>query len=471
MASLGEATLVFSADDRPFQQAASRVDRDMRNLADRMGTTGDGVEGMILKFGKLSLASTAAKHVGQALEEMTVKFRTGQASVGELVSEMAKGIPVLGGFVEGLLGVAEAITGDKAALEQLKLQTAEIEKQIELVAKLTKTHEDLGQTKRNQQRDVAIGLAGQNLPAAAAAIFGIGGDPEATANHIRQQVRAQFAARFKAIDDEKTALGEKIRHSGETLLEGGHFDPEAQATFQRQFDEAEKRADQLRRDVTAAEDAALAKIGNGAFVQLGKLAGGDVAKGFDKAGAALQQFIKNIPVASRLTERLVETFNKLAQSHAGNIGQFLNERGALAFDKGRGAISPDLFQKLSDKSFFDQAARSVGSILQQYAPIAETIARLVDSNFGLSNFASKAAAAVGSVFPERINTREPREAREPAPFRASLVSLEDLGRRIQEGAGSDSGQTAEGIKKAVEASLVEQRRQTELLKKLKGPIG
>jgi hypothetical protein len=155
------------------------------------------------------------------------------------------------------------------------------------------------------------------------------------------------------------------------------------------------------------------------------------------AGTALQQFIKNIPVANQLTERLAENFNKLAQSHAGNIGQFVNERGALAFDKGRGAISPDLFQKLSDKSFFDQAARSVGSILQQYAPITETIGRLVDSNFGLSNFASKAAAAVGSVFPGKIDA-----ASTAHEFRSSTVGLTDLGRRIQEGAASSGGQQA-----------------------------
>jgi hypothetical protein len=437
--TLGRGVMEFGGDDRQFQQAADRVVQGMRGISQQMKETGDGVEGLVIKYGRLSIANTAAKSLGRAIEEMSDKVRSGEASFVDLFDKAAKGIPLVGGFYDLGKSLAQLAVDGDASAESMKRQSAELEKQIDLIQKLIDSHAKLSQEQRDRDRKVAVGLAGQNFGAAASALFGNREGTEATAAQVRQQVRERFQAQFEALDKLKRENDLKLQQQQFTLIEGGDAfaDDTKLADAQKNAAKLEEMAAQLRRDVTTAEDAALAKIGGGAFVQLGKLAGGEVAKGFDMAGTALQQFIKNIPVANQLTERLAENFNKLAQSHAGNIGQFVNERGALAFDKGRGAISPDLFQKLSDKSFFDQAARSVGSILQQYAPITETIGRLVDSNFGLSNFASKAAAAVGSVFPGKIDA-----ASTAHEFRSSTVGLTDLGRRIQEGAASSGGQQA-----------------------------
>lgn len=464
--SLGETSMVFGGDDRPFQQAATRVERGMRDISEQMKLGGDGVERLVVKYGMLSIANTAAKSLGRAIEDMTDKVRSGEASFADLFDQAARGIPLVGGFYEMAKALAQVALDGNSSAEAIKRQTAEIEKQIDLVAKLINSHGKLGQAQRDQAKAVAVGLAGQNFGAAARAVFGTEEDSQATAARVRQQVRDGFKAQFDAIDKLKRENDLKIQNQLTGPAEGGDFffDEGKLQDARKNAAKIEEMATQLRRDVSAAEDAALAKIGNGAFVQLAKLAGGEVTKGFDTAGAALERFIKNVPVANQVTERLVENFNKLAQSRSGNIGQFLGEQGTLKFDAGRGAISPDVFKALSDKSFFDQAARSVGSILQQYAPIAETIARLVDSNLGASGFANRLAAQLGSLVPGSIDFT-------PKKFQSSTLGLTDLGRRIQEGAASGGGGSPEakkldGIEKAAQAQLAAEREGNRILNKI-----
>src|SRR4051812_37460863 len=109
--SLGSGVMSFGGDDAQFQRVADRVERAMKGVADKMrdatavidqAWSGAGksidkasekTEGLLIKFGKLSLAATAAKHVGQAFEEMSVKIATGKANLADLIDEAVKGIP------------------------------------------------------------------------------------------------------------------------------------------------------------------------------------------------------------------------------------------------------------------------------------------------------------------------------------------------------------------------------------------
>lgn len=488
--NLGSAVMTFGGDDTQFQQVATRVEQAMKVVSARMREASSvideawgsaakstekasgGLEGMVIKFGKLSLASTAAKHVGTALEDMSTKIRAGQASVSDLVDEVVKGIPIVGGFWEGVKGVTEFVRGEKAATELLKIQTAEMTKHLALLDRIFEAHEKVAQAQRDQAKGVAVGLAGKNVPATAAAILGSDEDAEKNADRIRKQVRDSYKSLFEEIDKQKTDLAVKLQFMTIDPLSGGDMFTDAGTikALRKQFDDLEKESARLRKEATDKENAELTKAGQKVFVQLGGLAGGEVAKGLDTASASLKRFYDGIPVASRMTEQLIASLEKLSQSHAGNIGQFIKEMGALNFDRGRGAISSEVFDKLSNKSFFDQAARSVGSILQQYAPIVETITRLIDSATGASNFATRAADAIGGIFPGKVDQTPPR-------FISHFEGLEESGRRIQAAAASGPrGKTPEetllqGIQKAAEKTAAATAEAAKLLKNQKGPIG
>jgi hypothetical protein len=389
--SLGSAVMSFGGDDRAFQQAAFRVERSM-----------------------LSLANTAARSLGNALEQMSAKVRAGEASFAEMFEQAAKGIPLVGGFYELGAALADVAVGGKAATEAIKQQTAALEAHIALVSKVAEAHQKLAQHQRDEAKNLALGLAGKNFGANVSAIFGDADASRATEAQVRQQARDKFKPAFDELEKLQRENDLILQKQSLTIAEGGEF------TDKSRLRDAEKnarvlaeRGEQLRRDSGAAENEAANRLGGKAFSQVLNLTGGEFVKGFDAATEAVKRFFKTT---------------------AG--------------------------------STFDQAVSSVGSQLKQYLVIADLITRITDSNLGISNFARNAASAIGGVFPGRIHTAP------VAPFQARFEGLEQLGRRIQESAGSggfDANQAK--LLKASERTAEAAEKTATNTAKLKGPIG
>jgi hypothetical protein len=405
MGRLGSFTFEFLGVDVGFQQASSKVLQAMR-------------------------------HIGQTAEEMSSKLRLGTASTQDLFEEIVKGIPGIGEIFTFGRGIRELVTGEKAYVEVLKQQNEEQLKRIDLTNKATDAHQKLQQELRTQAQGVERGRAGSNFGAAFGAILGNEDDTKANADRVRRTIRETFKAQLDEIEKQKGELADKIRNTEQpdTFLFGKaspfKVDQGKVNDLRTQFKALEKVADQLRKDIGGKEDFELIKGGNKAFVDLGKIVGGQVVKGFDAAAGAVQRYLSKAPELDAFTKSLIAHNDALESARGGGIGQFNLEQAGLKEASKQGLIGTDVLNKLTDKSKFDQVARSVGSIVQQYAPIVEMIGRLIDSNFGISGFAQRATSAITGVFPGRIDTSTSHD------FKSTTLGLSDLGRRIQEGAAS-----------------------------------
>jgi hypothetical protein len=419
MGRLGSFTFEFLGVDVGFQQVSAKVLQGMR-------------------------------HVGTVAEEMSTKLRLGTASTADLFEQLAKGVPGIGEIVTFGRGIRELATGENAYVEVLKQQNAEQEKRIGLINKVADAIRAVNaQTRQREQGDADRLLSlHPSVTSSAANIFSGG---EANAEDIRKNVREKFQTAFDEVAKQQREIADKMRHlveDNETARKSGNLFPAAgfgvlsPEQVEKQVSEMRKQADalgkesaRLREAAGGAENEALIKNGRAAFTQLATIVGKNVVGAYDAARASVERFLGFIPQTTAATSKLAASFDALAQSHAGNIKQFQTEQANLGIDLASGAIGKDLFSKLSDKSFFDQAARSVGSILQQYAPIVETITRLVDSNLGISGFAQRIGAQLGSLIPGRIDNN-------PQLFKSSTLGVTDLARRIQEGAASEHKETS-----------------------------
>lgn len=109
--------------------------------------SGRGATGAVADYLGVGLQAIVVDQIGNAFKNATAKalemqqqVATGGARVTDMVGEMAKGIPILGGFVQGWENVIEMITGARsraAALgEELDRQAARAEQRNANTAKL-----------------------------------------------------------------------------------------------------------------------------------------------------------------------------------------------------------------------------------------------------------------------------------------------------------------------------------------------
>ena len=122
-----------------FERAAKNI-RAMRMESRRSGENAvqtvlnspQGVVGAVADYFGMGLQAIIVDKLGEAFKnatdkmiEMRAKLAEGKVGVGDMVVEMAKGLPILGGFVSGWLNVREMVTGEKAAIEALNKETAQ----------------------------------------------------------------------------------------------------------------------------------------------------------------------------------------------------------------------------------------------------------------------------------------------------------------------------------------------------------
>jgi hypothetical protein len=494
--NLGEAVMTFSGDDRPFQQAADRVERAMRGVAGFMGEATrsiedgfrslgsniDNVGDSVIKFGSFFRARVLVnglEEMAKAAAEFRKEIDLGHASLQDMFRGVVDKIPIVGQFAQAGRAIREAVTGDDAAVAVMKQATEEQNSRLELTNRIILAVRTLRREEEETRRKLDA-HPGDTFTTLVGQVTGRGASASAKA---KQDADTAHAAEFAAIDKEKTGIAEKIRLAQEAIFK------RTQATgsvgegdirnvtsteikgLQAQFAAIEKRSNELRAQIDATVNTAKEKIGHETFTDIGRLLGGEFAKSLQHGTAALKEWYHNLTEIDPVTKHMADNFAASLQRMAGNIGTFRGQMAALTEDLKNNQIGADLFDKLSQKATFDQLARSIGSMFDQFAPITETVGRLIDSNIG-GPFRKifGALGQVGEMFTGKMNLKEPKELKVPE-FRAQLVGLEQLHDRIQAAAASGGGigsvdRTQDDILGAVKDTAKEAKRQSELLAKI-----
>lgn len=499
---LGEGVMGFGGDDRDFQKVADGVERRMKQVAstftsfqfshpgfdavtkglDDVQAGAERASQGLLRLGRTYYFTRAAdglRDMAQAAEKFTVEIAKGNASVGDLIEAMAKKIPFgLGAIVEAGRDIHGFLTGDTVAIADAQASAAATEKRIDFQKRMAQAIREVGRAGEDAQQKLNFTIDKSPFITSVETFLKTG---ERAAEDLKTKLAVNEKL-FKEANDEKIELGKHITNTIESLKSPQAFagggtpvfqappvDPEDDPTvknLRKRAGEVEKQANALRESIgqiNAILNPETGTAGRPTFTAIFNLIGTEAERGLGQARAAIDRFIGRIPELTKATQRLVASFEASQQARAGNIGQFIGEQNSLGGDFARGLLNPDLFRQLTDKSKWDQVARSIGSIFQQYAPIVETIARLTDSNFG-GGFRSifGALGQVPGLFPGSVA--------QPKDFRSSFVGLTELGKNIQAAAASEGSKkdpVQDGILQAVSASLTVQKDQLAELKKNK----
>jgi hypothetical protein len=532
MAELGTMVMGFGGDDADFQRAASRVQRAAKELSDdfkrqaesinlaiqsaqKLGQaldpakldamrkkmealnaaaaqltpslkdSGDELEKFAIRVGRISgvaIAAEGIRNMAKAALEFQVQIAQGKAEVTDLIEAVAKKLPFgVGKLVEAGRDIHGLITGDTAAIAKSDADVKAAEKKIDLQTKLVDATRKARREFEDANRVLNFDITKSAFFNSASKIIegGVRGGEDrlrarADTQGLLDEANKQKIALVADLDELKRRPTEThATDPGEDVLPT--FSDRDVAAKQQQIDKLSDKIrdylDQLDK-LNALLNSDTGKGGRPTFTALANLVGGEVVKAFDTAVASLKRYIQFMPQMTSETSRAV--------AQAG--GKFLELRtqlNAFQTDFGKGLISQktldqlnfNAINKTAGADFWKSAGESIADGFSQFQAIVDPKIGGVISDLREKMSNILRTFGIGPNFPKEPKPDKPIEFKDVPPFRASLVGLEQLGKSIQEGAGSDSGQTAEGIKKAVEASLVEQRRQTELLKKLKGPIG
>jgi hypothetical protein len=238
---MADVTIAVKATDAAsgvFERVAKNL-RAMQQESRRAGEgaleralgSGQGAAGALADYLGVGLQAIVVDQIGNAFKNATAKalemrdaLREGKASAGDLVTEMAKGVPILGGFVSGWSNLRELITNEKAKI-------AEINRETELNIKLSETRLAIAkqQTAEHQRAlDIQRGIRNE------ARLIWMQ-EPDLTREKIRQrkeeeiiaekrraaaaianvEAKSGYGAATKAVVDFRTSNGDRLNKLAE----------------------------------------------------------------------------------------------------------------------------------------------------------------------------------------------------------------------------------------------------------------
>jgi hypothetical protein len=417
----------------------------------------------------LTRIASGLGNMGKAAEEMALKMKLGKASVTDLAEEVAKKIPIFGNFITAGRAIRELITGEQAYTEVLKAQTEAQNDRIKAVNGWIEAMKRLGRRGEDLGRDLGPPGFGKDFAGIAA---GVARQTE----DLPDQLEKEFEKQFSDFAAQRKALGEKLRnlqgqnvpHAVGTGATGGggfieqpslQIGKDIEAT-QRSIDKIDEMSRALRAAEDKVKDLGTKDINLTGLRQLENLLGATFTKGLKSATAAIDQFIPKLPKLSPETQQAIS-------AAGGKLLDFQNKMAAFRADLGKGLISQGTFDKISFNTlnkdfgadFWKAMGESVANGFGQFqAAVDPKLGGLISTVRERMNNLLRTFGIGPKLSPAGVSDNTPT-------FRSSTIGLEDLGRRLGEGAAGGD-QTQEGILKAVQDSLKEQERQTALLKTL-----
>jgi hypothetical protein len=157
---------------RTMQQESRREGEGAleRALGSKQGAAGAVADylGVGLQAIVVDQLGNAFKNVTEKAMEMRQQLAEGKVSTGDMVTEMAKGVPILGSFVDGWLNVRELVTGEKAEIaainKETELTNTLMQLRVNHAKNVREEHEKtLEVLKRLNNESRLIGLAGEDL--------------------------------------------------------------------------------------------------------------------------------------------------------------------------------------------------------------------------------------------------------------------------------------------------------------------
>lgn len=445
----GEAGMTFTGNDAPFQKTADRVEKTMAKVAQSMEKGGDSVEGFIVNVREYTILTRMAsglKQMGEAAEKMSVQFRLGKASGGELFEKIAEGIPIIGDFITAGRGIHEAITGEKAYTEVLKQQTEEQEKRTQAIKDFTSAMKQLARTQDDLTKDLTLP---KGLGFDISTIFTKGQreseDAPEKVNEKYQKAANEIRAQKAQLQKVLQALNEQ-NHS--TFVSGGEGVPEVELKpspeLLADIANAEKSL-KFFEDKAAALDAAKSKVISltqekakvDAFSESFNVLGKSLVEANKHFGEMVNEVYKAAPKIHEFTQQVIEASIAASTTAFDKLRQQAKE---LQADFSHGLIPSKMFDEAEWQNKTDTVAAIFKSFYEKIRPPAQTTLHFIDSLLGAP--VERIGGGLGKAFDTLTNLfggGKGGSANVPPPFRANFVGLEQLGSNIQQGAGSLTG--------------------------------
>jgi hypothetical protein len=453
----------FGGDDTEFQKVATRVETRMKGI-------GGGLD-FAINMSFLTRIAQGLGNMGKAAEEMSTKVRLGKADLGDLFEEVAKGVPIIGRFVEAGRGIRELISGEKAYTEVLKQQTEAQNERIKAVNDWIEAMKKLGRRSEDQNRDLAPPGFGKDFSGLAA---GVARQTE----DLPEQLKKEFEKQLAELAEQRKGLTKKLdalkKANVPVVVTGGDspgsevIDPGLGPQIgevQKGIDKLDEMSRALENAKEKAKDLGKQVIAKGAFNSFGDLIGETFVKGLKSAASAIDQFIPKLPKLASATQQAVDEMG-------GKFAELQKQFAAFQADFGKGLIS----QRTLDKINFNALNKSFG------ADFWKAAGQAVSNGFG--NFQAAVDPKIGNTISnvrERMNNilrtfgigpsfNIPKESGKDLPvFRSSTIGLSDLGRNIQ--TATLGGDSVDRLLKGIGIDIAKQKdiqqKQLDELKKNK----
>jgi hypothetical protein len=365
----GSASFFFRGDDKDFQRTADEVEKRMGKVATSFDFSGvqaqfsavgkeiDATAERAVRFGirlgVLGRLSTGLGQLGRAAEEMSAKFREGEASVGDVIEKLAEAIPFVGGFVTAGRGIRELVTGEKAYSEVIRQQTAQQEKRIEV----TQRYLELLRSLQRRNEDLLKGLTepkGLKFD-----VMGIIENAQRETEDLPGKLKKESAQQLKDWAEERETLGKQIealrlKNVPSTVAfgtgPGGGAPPVVPPDPQIAIDMAGKLARLREIDAESAKvrDEIATNVRRGTLT----IAGDALGKLWGRFGVevdkAISGYLKLIPSIQGETKKALDA----TESDFQKLGRLL---AVFRADLNRGAINPDEFNRISFDAIFKTA--------------------------------------------------------------------------------------------------------------------
>jgi hypothetical protein len=521
MAELGTMVMGFGGDDADFQRAASRVQRAAKELSDdfkrqaesinlaiqsaqKLGQaldpakldamrkkmealnaaaaqltpslkdSGDELEKFAIRVGRISgvaIAAEGIRNMAKAALEFQVQIAQGKAEVTDLIEAVAKKLPFgVGKLVEAGRDIHGLITGDTAAIAKSDADVKAAKDKIDLQTQLADAIRKVTRETEDARQALNFDITKSPFYNSAKSILKAG---DRQGEDRQRELKTSQDLITKAVADQVRLAAEldklKLEPEFYQTTDPGETS-ERNVGRDARISEKQKEIDALAKSLTTYRDRVgeLNKLlnsdtgigGRPTFTALGGLIADQLVKPFDAARDALKRYVGTLPQLTSETSRAIT-------AAGGKFLELQTQLNAFQTDFAKGLIG----QKTLDQLSFNATNKAAGADF--WKAMGESVAN------GFGQFQAAVDPKLGgliSTVRERMNNLlrtfgigpklSPTGVPDNTPtFRSSTIGLEDLGRRLGEGAAGGD-QTQEGILKAVQDSLKEQERQTALLKTL-----
>jgi hypothetical protein len=365
----GSAEFFFRGDDKDFQRTADDVEKRMGKVATSFDFSGvqaqfkevgkaiDETSERAIRFGirlgVLGRLSSGLGQLGRAAEEMSAKFREGEASVGDVIEKLAEAIPFIGGFVTAGRGIRELITGEKAYTEAIKQQTEQQKKRIEVTA----NYLELIQSIERRNEDLLKGLTvpkGLEFD-----VTGILKNAQRETKDLPDKLKKEVAKQLDDFDKERSVLNKQLENlrlknvptavPGSTGPGGGAPvvqppDPQIEIDMAGKL----KRLREIDDETAKIRDDIATNVRRGTLT----IAGDALGKLFGRFGVevekAVSSYVRLIPSIQGETKKAVDA----TESDFQRLGRLL---AVFRADLNRGAITPEQFSRINLDAIFKTA--------------------------------------------------------------------------------------------------------------------